>query len=108
THITPPCCSSCVHWPLTPWSRPELRCPHSRREWRSSRALPQAAAEALDAAAGLLQVFGLGGIRDAERRPQPEGGALHHRHPLGFQQLGHEILVGGELATRRRGLADGL
>src|SRR5882757_4647461 len=42
------------------------------------RLLFQVSAEPLDAAAGLFQVFGLGGVRDAERRSETERRALHH------------------------------
>src|SRR5262249_7683937 len=64
--------------------------------------LLQAAAEALDAAARLLQRRGGGGVGDAERRPQPERGSLHHGHTLLLEELGHEILVGGERLAARR------
>src|SRR5262245_37483941 len=67
----------------------------------------QVAAEALDAPARLLQVFGLGRIRDAESRPETEGRTLHHRYAFGLQQLGDEVLIGNELVAGRRGTADG-
>src|ERR1043166_9530043 len=68
--------------------------------------LLQIAAEALDAPAGLFQVFGLGRVGDAERRPDAERRALHHRAALGVQQLGHEVLVSRKRLARRRGPAD--
>ena len=59
--------------------------------------LLQIAAEALDTAAGLFQVLGLGRVGNAERRAQSESRALHDRNAFRFQQLGDEILVGREL-----------
>ena len=59
----------------------------------------------MDSAARFLQILGLGGIGDAEGRAKAERRALHHRHPLGFQQFADEILVGRELLARWCGLA---
>src|SRR2546430_9144899 len=66
----------------------------------------QVAAEALDPAAGLFEVLGLGRIGNAERRRRAEGRALHHRDAFRLQQLGDEILVGLELLARWRRSAD--
>src|SRR5262249_55998988 len=70
-------------------------------------ALLQVPAEALDAAAGLLQRRRRGGVGDAERRSEPEGRALHHGDAFVLQELGDEILVGFELLAGQRGLAHG-
>src|ERR1700688_4691169 len=71
------------------------------------RASPQAAAETLDTAAGLLQVLGLDRIGNPEGRAEPERRALHHRHAFLLQQLGHEVLVGCDRLAGGGGLADG-
>src|SRR3954470_13230908 len=68
--------------------------------------LPQIAAEALDALAGVFEVRGLGRIGDAECRAEAEGRTLHHRDAFGLEQLGHEGLVIVDHLARRRGLAD--
>src|SRR5437762_4690851 len=85
----------------------ELTSSRKRPQRLRKRRLFQVAAEPLDAAAGLFQVFGLGGVGDAERRAEAERRTLHHRDTLGFQELGDEILVGRELLAGRRGLAHG-
>src|SRR6185437_6594648 len=69
--------------------------------------LLQVPAEALDAGAGLFERGRRCRIRDAERRADAEWRALHHRDAFGFEKLGDEVLVGGELLTGRRGLAHG-
>src|SRR4029077_4635695 len=69
--------------------------------------LPQIAAEALDARAGLFERAGRGRVGNAERLANPEWRALHHGDALGLQQFGDEIIVGRELFAGRRGLADG-
>src|SRR4051812_12800156 len=66
----------------------------------------QIATEALDAAAGILEVLGLGRIGDPERRPEAERRSLHHRDAFGLEQLGDEVLVIAELVAVRRRLAD--
>src|SRR5438132_2401860 len=72
----------------------------------ASFGLSQIAAEALDAAAGLFEVLGLGRVGDAERRPEAERRTLHHRNAFGLEQLGDEILIVAELLAVRRSLAD--
>src|SRR6185312_14160144 len=74
---------------------------------RRSGPLLQIAAEALNAAAGFFQVFGLGGVGNTKRRAETEGRPLHHRDAFGIQQLGDEVLVAAELLAGRGGLADG-
>src|SRR2546421_1596316 len=71
------------------------------------RRLLQIAAEPLDAAAGFLEVFGLGRVGDAERRPGAERRPLHYRDTLGVEQLSDEFLVGLDLLARGRGPPDG-
>src|ERR1700720_3026962 len=66
-------------------------------ERRAGTISAQIAAEALDPAAGLLKVLGLGGIGDAERRPRSERRALYHRHAFCLEQFRDEILVALEL-----------
>src|SRR5262245_54495673 len=56
-------------------------------------ALAQRATEPLDAPAGILENLGRRRIGQPEIRPKPEGGAVHHRDALGFEQLGNEVLV---------------
>src|SRR5262245_46654882 len=77
------------------------------RSYARSRASCQVAAEALDAPASFLHVLGLGGVGNAERGTETERRTLHHRHDLGLQQLGDEVLVGDELMAARRGPAHG-
>src|SRR5215471_279673 len=79
---------------------------HHRLRWNWPPS-PQPAAEPLDAAAGLLQIGGLGGVGNPERRTEPKGRALHDRNALRLQELGHEVLVGFDPLARRGGLADG-
>src|SRR3984957_3591612 len=67
--------------------------------------LPQIAAKALDAFAGIFEVGGLGGVGDTECRAQAERRALHHRDAFGFQQLRDEVLVVLDHLARRRSLA---
>src|ERR1700730_7161906 len=69
--------------------------------------LPQIAAEALDACAGFLERARCRGVGEAERRADAERRALHHRDAFGFQKLGDEILVSGELVAGRRSLSHG-
>src|SRR5438270_13285191 len=76
-------------------------------ESRAAARLAQIPAEALDAPAGFLEVFGPGRIRNAERRTDTEGRALHHRDAFAVQQLGDEVLVGRELFSIRRSAAHG-
>src|SRR5262249_19336000 len=83
----------------------ELTPTRKRPQSLEKRRLFQVSAEALDAAAGLFQVLGLGGVGDAERRAVAERRALHHRDALGLQKLGDEVLVGRKLLAGRRGLA---
>src|SRR5690606_1693817 len=59
----------------------------------------QAGAEALDAAAGVFQHLGGGGVGDAKIGLEPEGRALHHRDALLVEQRGAEIGVAGDLAA---------
>src|SRR5262245_44654341 len=77
------------------------------RSYARSRASCQVAAEALNAPASFLHVLGLGGVGNAERGTETERRTLHHRHALGLQQLGDEVLVGAELMAARRGPAHG-
>src|SRR5262249_19327567 len=67
----------------------------------------QISAKPLDALARLLKGGRGGRVGDAERWAEAERRALDHRHPLGFQKLGHEILVGEDLLAGWRRLADG-
>src|SRR5580765_8615465 len=53
----------------------------------------QIAAEALDAAAGILEHLVRGGIRDTEERRQAESGAMHHGDALLLQKRIGEIFV---------------
>src|SRR5215475_14459334 len=76
--------------------RPPLRLP-----WP----LLQIPTEALDTAAGFLKVFGFRRIGNAKRRAKAKCGALHHRHTLGFQELGDKVLIASELLSRGRDLA---
>src|SRR6185312_11975115 len=82
-----------------------------RREARflrtRQRDLFQIAAEALDSPAGFLQVFRLGGVRDAERGPETKGRPVHYRDAFSLEELGDEILVSAQLLAGRRHLADG-
>ena len=71
-----------------PWSCYKGRTPHI--------VLPQVPAEALDAGAGILEIFGGGGVRDAERRAHSEGCAMHDGNAFLFQQGGGEHLVIGD------------
>src|SRR5690348_3177601 len=66
-------------------------------------ALRQVAAEALDTPASFLQLSRGHRIGHAERGADPERRALHHRNPLGRQQLGDKVLVGLELLAGWRG-----
>src|SRR5262245_63441010 len=79
----------------------------TNRSYARSRASCQVAAEALDAAASFLHVLGFGGVGNAERGTKTERRPLHHRHALGLQQFGDEVLVGDELMAARRGPAHG-
>src|SRR5579862_801078 len=69
--------------------------------------LPQIGAKALDALARLLQRRGRSRVGDAECRAEPERRPLHHRHALGVEKLGDEILVGLDAVAGRCRLAHG-
>src|SRR5690349_11956365 len=69
--------------------------------------LPQIAAEALDALAGIFKVACLGRVGDAEGGAKAEGRTLHDGDAFGFQELGDKILVVAEYLAGRRLLADG-
>src|ERR1700722_20009223 len=69
---------------------------------RDIACLSQIAAKALDAFAGVFEIGGLGGVRDAECRSKPERRALHHRDAFRLQKLGDEIFVIGEHLAGRR------
>src|SRR5262245_66380476 len=92
-HMDPPCCSIAQ-------AQSGLRL--TDRLYARSRASCQVAAEALNAPASFLHVLGLGGVGNAERGTKTERRTLHHRHALGLQQLGDEVLVGDAHMPARR------
>src|SRR5262245_25829770 len=103
-----------VDWFLGKNAGPRRACSQACASWRklvrgAGRAgrLFQSPAEGLDAPAGLFHVLGLGRIGNAEGGTEAERRALHHRHALGLQELGHEVLVGDELVAGGRDPADG-
>src|ERR1700733_15965373 len=55
--------------------------------------LPQIAAEALDARAGLFKRRGRGRVGNAERGTYAERRTLHHGHAFRLQKLVDEVLV---------------
>src|SRR5580704_2290341 len=71
-----------------------------RRE--APRPLFQITAKPLDAPAGFLHIFGLGGVGNAKRGTEAERSTLHHRNAFGFQKLRYEIFVGRELPSALR------
>src|ERR1043165_1455137 len=92
--------------PRPPPASTERACHPSRAAKDGAKLwLFQIPAESLDAAAGFLQVLGLGRIGNAERRADAERRALHHRDAFGVEQLGDEVLVGAEFLAARRRLA---
>src|SRR6185437_17074719 len=68
--------------------------------------LAQRRAGALDAAAGLAQRLGRGGVGDAEMGRQAEGHALHHRDALGGEQVLDEVRVVLDRLALGRALAE--
>src|SRR5262249_35516721 len=87
--------------------RSAVLCPILRRSWQQPpRNSAQPRAKALDAAAGLFEVLGRGGVGNAKGRPEPKGRAVYYRDAFGGEELRDEILVDRNLLPRRRGLAD--
>ena len=64
-------------------------------------------AGAFDAAAGVLEEFGRGGVGDAEIGVHAERGAMDAGDAFAFQEIAAEIFAAGDGLTVGRGLADG-
>src|SRR4029077_10917228 len=69
-------------------------------------ALADVAAKTLNALAGFLQHVDRGGIRNAEERAHGKGRTVHTGDVLLLEHGQHHVLIGGELGTLARGLAD--